>query len=61
MAEWCMAHPWMTFLLAALALIVLDAALTNFFRFMNNILRVICAKKSKEPSRMEELKGGDVE
>ena len=30
MAEWCMAHLWMTFLLAALALIVLDAALTNF-------------------------------
>lgn len=32
MAEWCMAHPWMTFWLVALALVVIDNALANFVR-----------------------------
>lgn len=31
MAEWCMAHPWMTFWLVALAFVVIDNALANLF------------------------------
>lgn len=57
MLEWAMTHPWMTFFLIALALLVLDGAITNMFRFFNNILRVISAKSGKEPPELEE-KGG---
>ena len=29
MGEWMMAHPWMTFFLFSLALLVIDSAVTN--------------------------------
>lgn len=29
MAEWAMAHPWLTFFLAGLALLVLDSVIAN--------------------------------
>ena len=29
MSEWIMVHPWMTFFLAALALLVIDSAIAN--------------------------------
>jgi hypothetical protein len=29
MSEWCMAHPWMTFFLAALAILALDSIASN--------------------------------
>ena len=36
MAEWCMAHPWMTFFLAALALLVIDSVLCTLFKSISN-------------------------
>lgn len=54
MVDWCMAHPWMTFWLGVIALLVIDSAITNLFRFCNNCLRVICAKNGIEVSNKVE-------
>ena len=40
MKDWCIAHPWMTFFLAALVVYVVDCLL-------GNICRVIVALKEK--------------
>ena len=32
MAEWCMAHPWLTFFLILFALVVLDNVIGNILR-----------------------------
>lgn len=45
MLTWCMAHPYLTFILAGFALLVLDAAITNILNFGTNILRVILIKR----------------
>lgn len=42
MAEWCMAHPWMTFSLIMTALIVGDNILSNILK----IIAVISSQKS---------------
>lgn len=35
MSEWIMAHPWMTFFLAALALLVIDSAISNICKMVS--------------------------
>ena len=44
MLEWCMAHPWMTFFLAAFAI----DCLTSFFGAIVCILQKIIEEKSHE-------------
>jgi hypothetical protein len=41
MAEWCIAHPWMTFLLAALAIYSIDCQIANLFRV------ILASRKAK--------------
>ena len=50
MAEWCMAHPWMTFFLAALALLVIDSVLCTLFKSISN---------ANKPHIVEVKTGGD--
>lgn len=45
MADWCMAHPWLTFWIVITALIILDSMFANLTRFGNNCLRVRAALK----------------
>lgn len=54
MLEWCMAHPWLTFWIIIVALLVLDNAIGNVCRLLNNRLRVRCAEKGIQVREKEE-------
>lgn len=54
MAEWCMAHPWLTFWVIILALIVLDTAIVNFARLCNNLMRMRVYEKTGVKAKLEE-------
>lgn len=54
MAEWTMAHPWLTFWVVVLALVVLDSAITNLVRLANNLMRTKIYLKTGEKGKLEE-------
>ena len=47
MAEWCMAHPWMTFFLVCLALCVLDNIVLNILRVSQSKHMLDAQKKER--------------
>lgn len=53
MAEWCMAHPWLTFWTVIIALLVLDNIFENLVGFGNNCLRARLAFKGIKVSDVE--------
>lgn len=57
MADWCMAHPWLTFWIVIVALAVLDDVMTNLVRFGNNCIRASLAKRGIENREMESKEG----
>lgn len=54
MAEWCMAHPYMTFWIAITAIFAID-------NMVNNIARLIAVCCGKSEERPESLLGKDGE
>lgn len=57
MAEWCMAHPWLTFWIIIVGLIVLDDVVMNLYRIFNNCLRASLAKRGIKTFTIESKEG----
>ena len=56
MAEWCMAHPWMTFFLVWMALYILGSVIENVLRFVVQMKIILAECKTAES---EEVGGSD--
>ena len=54
MAEWCMAHPWMTFFLVWTALYILGSIIENVLRFVVQMKIILTEYKVTESEE-----GGD--
>ena len=54
MLEWCLSHPWLTFWITFMALVVIDNIFANLCRLCNNVLRVILAKKNTKIEEVED-------
>jgi len=51
MLEWCMSHPWFTFWIVLVALLVIDNVIANLANLANNCMRINLLKSG----RLEEL------